>query len=151
MDDLKISKAPKAFAEFARKHNALVDLLMTMKGEGGVKVTASNSNVIIDGFGVAGDGSDGDAVNTVGADGKLVAVVKHATAVTPVTYPTALGVVTASVTALINSTGFTMTNASSKSFTVAFAALTYDMSVREIEICDAGATKKMLIVGSAPY
>jgi hypothetical protein len=29
--------------------------------------------------------------------------------------------------------------------------LTQSMSIREIDVCDAGVTKKMLVLGSAPY
>lgn len=34
---------------------------------------------------------------------------------------------------------------------IATAAVTKNMSIREIDICDAGVTKKMLVLASAPY
>ncbi len=38
-----------------------------------------------------------------------------------------------------------------KSLVLTPADITQDMSVREIDVCDSGTPKKMLIVGSAPY
>jgi hypothetical protein len=150
MSSLKIRTAPSALAEFARKHNDAVEVLQKMRGTGGVKVTVSDSNIIVDGSSVTGT-TTLTAVTAVGYNGLLVTAAQHSSAVTPVSYPIALGVVTASCTILMNATGFVATNASGKSCTIAFAGLTYDLSIREITICDSGTAKKMLIIGSAPY
>jgi len=149
MDALKITQCPSALAEFARKHNKLVGLIANLRGTGGIKVVASERNVVVDGSAISGTG--GTSTQAVGGDGKLVSVVQPAGAAAATTYPYALGVVTASCTALLNSVGFTMTNSGGKTCTIAFAGLTYDLAIREIEICDSGVTKKMLILGSAPY
>ena len=46
----------------------------------------------------------------------------------------------------------TVRNASgAKSLVLTPADITQDMAVREIDVCDSGTPKKMLIVGSAPY
>lgn len=42
-------------------------------------------------------------------------------------------------------------NNGSNNLTIDPALITANMSVREIDVCDAGVTKQMLIVGSAPY
>lgn len=51
--DMEISRAIKPVAKTARAHNALVNLIRTMQGEGGVRVTVSDGRIIIDGTGVA--------------------------------------------------------------------------------------------------
>jgi len=150
---LKISECPSAFEEFARKHNALVDLIRSMAGTGGIKVTTSDAKILFDGAGVAGSGG-GTVVSTsysvVGYDGKLIDVIRSG-ATTPSSYPTFLRVVNSSTSIDLSSTGFSATNSSNKSCTISFAAITADMSVREIDVCENGLAKKMLIVGSAPY
>lgn len=44
---LRITECPAALADFARKHNALVDMLAEMTGESGVKTTVSENNIVI--------------------------------------------------------------------------------------------------------
>lgn len=53
-DDLKVDQIPAAFRELAEKHNALVDLLMTMYGQNGVNVYNSQGRIVIDGSGPGG-------------------------------------------------------------------------------------------------
>jgi hypothetical protein len=53
-DDLKVDQIPAAFRELAEKHNALVDLLMTMYGQNGVNVYNSQGRIVIDGAGPGG-------------------------------------------------------------------------------------------------
>ena len=53
-DDLKVEKIPVAFRELAEKHNALVDLLMTMYEQNGVNVYNSQGRIVIDGSGPGG-------------------------------------------------------------------------------------------------
>lgn len=52
--NLYISKCPAAFAEFAAKHNALVDLLLNMTGRNGVEVIATEGNITLEGGGPGG-------------------------------------------------------------------------------------------------
>jgi hypothetical protein len=91
------------------------------------------------------------ASNAVGPDGLLFAATRHSSYTTPVTYPTALGVVTAGVTWTMTAGGFLMTNSSSKTCSISFASITANMAVREIDVCDGTTAKKMLILASAPY
>jgi len=104
MSGLKIQQVPAAFVDVGAKHNALVDVVKTMRGENGITVVASDANVIIRG---SSTGSSGDAVNVVGVDGKLNAVVKHSTWAAPTTYPTELGVIIGSGESFLSEDGFT--------------------------------------------
>lgn len=54
ISELKITETPAAFLHFAEKHNALVDLLMTMYGQNGVNVYRSSGRIVIDGAGPGG-------------------------------------------------------------------------------------------------
>jgi hypothetical protein len=47
LDSLRIDDCPYAFASFAAKHNALVDLLGSMVGENGISVVIAEKNAII--------------------------------------------------------------------------------------------------------
>lgn len=38
-----------------------------------------------------------------------------------------------------------------KTLDIQTSALTQDMAIREIDVCDGGVAKKMLVIGSAPY
>ncbi len=49
-----------------------------------------------------------------------------------------------------NDNGLIISNGTNN-LTIDPALITANMSVREIDVCDAGVTKQMLIVGSAPY
>lgn len=49
LDSLRITECPAAFAVFAAKHNALVDLLAAMRGEGGISVVMAENNAIVSG------------------------------------------------------------------------------------------------------
>lgn len=51
LDALRITECPLAFASFAEKHNAIVDLLAQFRGANGVTVTISERNGIITGGG----------------------------------------------------------------------------------------------------
>ena len=46
--------------------------------------------------------------------------------------------------------GFTMSNGSAV-VSILLSAVTHTISVREIDVCDGGTAKKMLVIGSAPY
>ena len=57
LEALRITECPLAFASFAEKHNALVDLISQIRGANGVTVTISERNGIITGGG-SGGGTD---------------------------------------------------------------------------------------------
>jgi hypothetical protein len=193
-DELVIQNWPSCFEEFAWKHNRLVYLLRSMQGRNGITVAVADANILIS---TTGGAASGDPWHVIGSDGKLGNVQKHSSWTAGTTYPTALGVVTASTTVLIDvngisvsggsigyrsgttsitanssgvsitggymwvangaqsitagSTGWEMKNTSGKTCKILFNALTYDMSVREIDVCDAGIAKKMLVLASAAY
>jgi hypothetical protein len=149
-DKLIIKECPAAFEEFARKHNGLVYLIQSMRGVRGITVNASDSNILIATTGRPSI-TVGDPWHSVGSDGKLGLVQKHPSWTAGTTYPTALGVVTGSVTWTMDAGGFLMTNASSKTCSISFASITANMCVREIDVCDGTTAKKMLILASAPY
>lgn len=50
---LIIEQAPAAFADLSQKHNAVVALIKAIVGKNGVKVTVSDTNIIIEGSGQA--------------------------------------------------------------------------------------------------
>ena len=54
LEALRITECPLAFASFAEKHNAIVDLLAQLRGQGGITVAISEVNGIIDGSGAGG-------------------------------------------------------------------------------------------------
>ena len=151
-ENLIISEAPAAFADFAAKHNALVYLLAAMTGAGGITVVASEANIIVDGSAIS---VSAGSFSAVGSDGKLGLVQRHLNYVAPTTYPTVLRAQDTSVSVTANvqadSTGLTVTNASGKKIQMLFSAITYDITVREIHICDGSTTKHMLVLGSAAY
>jgi hypothetical protein len=49
LERLRIKQAPKAFAEIARKHNALLAYLIATRGEKGIKVTVTDRQIVIEG------------------------------------------------------------------------------------------------------
>jgi hypothetical protein len=100
-NDLIITECPAAFAEFARKHNGLVYLLQSMRGENGVTVAVADANIIISATGGGTNSGEGDPWHSIGSDGKLGIVQKHSSWTAPTTYPTSLYVVTASTTVSI--------------------------------------------------
>jgi len=109
MSALKIDQVPSAFAAIGEKHNALVNVVKSMSGAGGISVKVSDANVIIDGSGISvagGGGTEGDPIQVVGSTGLLNTVPKHSTWATPTTYPTNLAIVNGSVTASMNVAGF---------------------------------------------
>jgi hypothetical protein len=99
LEKLKIAAAPPAFSEYEKKHNALVTLIETIAGRGGAKVTVTEGRIIIE----ASSGYiEGDAVEVVGLNGKLNAVVKHSTWATPTDYPSEIRVVSGGLIIQIN-------------------------------------------------
>lgn len=125
-------------------------------GKAGIIATRAEKNTlltldqaVVDARVSAGEGQ-GTAVEVVGAAGLLVEVVQHADAGTPTDYPTVLKTVAGSVEVTLDSAGILLENASN-TLTLASSALTENMSIIEIDVCDSGTPKKMLLVGSAPY
>lgn len=99
----------------------------------------------------------GDAVEAVGTDGKLNKVTKHSTWVTPsvTAYPTYLrtrnvaGAVTKNVT--LDSNGIEIDNGNGQTVRMFFADFTKNIQFREMDVCDGGVTKKILVLCSLPY
>lgn len=156
LDSLKISDCPYAFASFAAKHNALVDMLAGMVGQNGISVVLAEKNAIIRGAGGAGGNVTIDNVataNVVGAGGYLAnAYVANANIGT---YPTASRVLHAASGTYMEMAspsdlpGIRLVGA--HTLQILESNVTQDMSIREIDVCDAGVTKKMLVLASAPY
>jgi hypothetical protein len=133
-------------------------------------------------------GTEGDAIDAVGSDGKLNKVPKHSTWTTPSAYPTVLkaedgttyilisatsGGLTVSSTAgtvqitptsvvvnfaggssvnIVRGEGIHVYNATTgKDCYLQLSQVTADMSIREIDVCDGGTAKKMLVLASEPY
>jgi hypothetical protein len=64
LEALRIVECPLAFASFAEKHNALVDLISQIRGANGITVTISERNGIITGGGSSN-------ANTAGLDARI--------------------------------------------------------------------------------
>lgn len=156
LDSLKIDECPYAFASFAAKHNALVDLLAATVGKDGIEVIMAEKNAIIRAnipAGPAGNIANTNYANVVTSNGYLAnAYVANANIGT---YPTALRV-------LHVASGVYMEMASpgdipgirlvgAKTLQILESDLVQNMSIREIDVCDGGTAKKMLVIGSAPY
>jgi hypothetical protein len=52
---------------------------------------------------------------------------------------------------IVKNEGIHVYTSAGKDCYIANSAITRDMSVREIDVCDNGTAKKMLVLGSAPY
>ena len=123
MSALKIDQVPSAFVAIGAKHNALVDVVKSMSGAGGIAVRVSDANIIIDGSGVSTTGgASGAAIEVVGSDGLLNRVPKHSTWVAPTLYPTELGTIVGNAESFLDADGFTFIDNSIG----VFAALNYD-------------------------
>jgi hypothetical protein len=140
LDSLKIDDCPYAFASFAAKHNALCDLIGSMVGENGISVVMAEKNAIIRG---AGGGANVTIANAYVANANIGA------------YPTAIRV-------LHVSSGVYMEMASpgdlpgirlvgAKTLQILESDLVQNVSLREIDVCDSGVARKMLVLASAPY
>ena len=149
MSGLKIQQLPAAFVEVGAKHNALVDVVKTMKGENGITVVASDANIILRGVSTTGT-VEGDPVNVVGSDGKLNAVVKHSTWASPTYYPTYLRTSTTPNSITMDSNGLEVSNGT-QTCRMYFSAFTKNLAFKEVDVCVAGVSKKMLILASDPY
>ncbi len=157
LDSLKIDDCPFAFASFAAKHNALCDLIGSMVGENGISVVMAEKNAIIRGNTTGAGGTvtidNVPTANVVGSAG-LLQNVYLGNAIANA-YPTVLRVVHVA-------SGVYMEMASpgdlpgirlegTNSLEILESDLTHDMSIREIDVCDGGTNRKMLVIASAPY
>lgn len=96
---------------------------------------------------------EGAAIDAVGSDGKLNKVPKHSTWVTPTSYPTYLRTTTSGKNIILDSNGLEVSDGTYTA-KILFSELTSfakNLSLRELTICDAGVSKKILILASAPY
>lgn len=148
---LKITECPYAFASFAEKHNALVDLIAGMTGQNGITVVVAEKNAIIRGNSNGGGGGVAlsNVANVVGYDGRLQNVYVG----NPIAnaYPAVGKYVTASGNVDVSSTGVIMTTTGGIVCNIAFANLTHHMSIRAITVCDNGNTRSMDFLASASY
>jgi len=172
LDSLKIDDSPLAFASFAAKHNALVDLLAGMVGQSGIEIVMAEKNAIIRAniaAGPAGPAGNvaGNTANVVGFNGLLQNV--YVGNAIPNAYPERLevrGVSNARVTinfdevAALNAastqyvafgSNYFYFDAGTYSMTLDAADITRNMSVREIDVCSGNVAMKMLVIASAPY
>jgi len=93
---------------------------------------------------------EGAAIEVVGNDGKLNKVPKHSTWTTPTAYPTYLRTTTSGKTVILDSNGLEVDGGTYKA-RIFFSDLTKDLTLRELTVCDAGVSKKILVLCSAPY
>jgi hypothetical protein len=136
MSSLKLTQIPVAFENLGAKHNALVDVVKTMKGENGITVVASDANVIIRGPSTTGT-AQGDPVGAVGGDGKLNLVVKHSTWASPTLYPTRLEMRSANVTIAMSLDGFLFNNGT-VDFEIYDTGITYTNGTDTYHVNDYG-------------
>ena len=145
LESLRITECPYAFAAFAEKHNALVDLLAGMTGQNGISVIIAEKNAIIRG----GGASSSSLANVVGSDGRLQnAYVGSAIANA---WPSAGKWVTASGNVEIDATGFRITTSGGKVCNIAFASLSQNVALRTEAYCNGNTQANMMIVGSAAF
>ena len=157
LQSLRITKAPKAFAALAAKHNALVSMIEGTRGASGVKVLMADRGMMISGdqtgmlgTGLGGTGGTGGPVQAVGSDGLLVSVAQSASAGTPNTYPNTLRAGNGSTYAIMDSTGFRVVNGGN-SLSIPFANIARNMGIRALGVCDNGNSKTIDDVASDPY
>lgn len=95
-------------------------------------------------------GAENGPINVVGADGTLNAVTKHSSWVTGTTYPSTLKTVDASKSVTINTTGIIVNNGT-QTARILYADFNKDIQFREMDVCDGGVSKKILVLCSLPY
>ena len=123
--------------------------------------------------------TEGTAVEVVqGSDSKLVKVVQHSTYATPTAFPAILKTVASSITSRMDLDGISceystfdfqvrpssqnvgIYNSGGDSIELDVSGGTADilvtrgartLSIIEIDVCDSGLARKMLVLGSAPY
>lgn len=119
---LKVRSSVGIVSDTARLHNALVELIGTMEGRGGAKVTVSEKKIIIEAGGGTGSGS-------------LLVLTSGTKSIT-----------------LDAAVGITMADsATGKSLTLAFSALAQNLALRIDDYCDGTTAKKQTHIASAPH
>lgn len=153
LESLRITECPYAFASFAEKHNALVDLIAGMTGQNGISVVIAEKNAIIRANANIGNVTGGfgnvNYANVVTSTGILANAYVANTNINA--YPTIGKYVTSAGNVVIDSTGVVLTKSSGNVCNLAFASLTKNLSFIEIDVCSGNVAKKMLILGSSPY
>lgn len=99
---------------------------------------------------------EGSAADVVHSDGKIGKVVAHSTAGSRSVFPVLLkAVASGSDNAMTmdaeNGVLTLFSDGNTKYLILDLADLTQDMEFTEVDVCDSGTAKKMLIIGSAPY
>lgn len=151
LDSLKIHECPYAFADFAAKHNALVDLLSAIEGQNGITVVVSEKNAVIRSNGSASSNISGNVTQVVTSTGSLANAYYSNTNANA--YPSAGRYVTASGNVDISNTGVVITTSGGKVCNIAFALLTHDMGIKTVSFCNSvsGAIQSMDLIGSEGY
>lgn len=163
LDSLRITESPYAFASFAEKHNALVDLLASMVGQNGITVTIAEKNAIIRGNIANTSNSGGGGISMANVYASLNANVANVVNATGAlanayivnanigAYPSRAKYVTASGNVVIDSVGVTITKSDTKFCKIAFADITQNISLQNITVCNNGHSNFMLVLGSSPF
>lgn len=118
---------------------------------GGLKVFHATGNTVIRAS--SGATSEGPAVTCVGGTGLLNLVVKHSSWVAPTAYPEELKTETGDAYVHLNSAGLTVSDGVFSAI-IDYSTLSakgVDLTLREIDVCEGGVAKKMLILASAAY
>lgn len=146
-EEVFIKKSPKAFKRFKNAHNALVKLLLAMQGYGGIEVKATKGKIIISTRQSMLNGGSAATNELHYNDGSVQIDIDG------------WGVKVANLSAGngdyvgLNWNGWFMAynGAANKTLTLKASDVTHDMGIKEIDVCDAGVAKKMLVLASAPY
>lgn len=94
--------------------------------------------------------TENGAINVVGADGTLNAATKHSSWVPGTTYPATLKTIDGTKSVTINTTGIIVNNGT-QTARILYADFTKDIQFREMDVCDGGVSKKILVLCSLPY
>lgn len=179
LEEFKVQNAPAALQEIVQKHNALVELIGMMRGVNGIYTHVSRGGIVLSAnpTGLAGTGQPasngtsgnvGGTIQAVGSNGALFDVVQPVSPNAPSGYPNYLRVsnnttnrsyiqpfeiicenTTFGVYAGLTPTSIELSGA--HQLYILESALTADMAIKEIDVCDGNVAKKMLIIASDPY
>lgn len=179
LEEFKVQNAPAAMQELVQKHNALVELIGMMRGVNGIYTHVSRGGIVLSAnptglsgtgqpAGTGTSGNVGGTIQAVGSNGALFDVVQPVSPNAPGGYPNYLRVANNSTnrayiqpyevicedTAFGVYAGLTPTSielSGANQLFIEESQLTQDMGIKEIDVCDGGVTKKMLVIGSDPY
>lgn len=180
LEEFKVQNAPAALQELVQKHNALVELIGMIRGVNGIYTHVSRGGIVLSAnptglsgtgqsSGTGASGNVGGTIQAVGTNGTLFDVVEPVSPNVPAGFPTRLRTTNANSTNYSQMTGTEivcidtsigvysrLTRASIElvgvhQLLISEADLVADMAIKEIDVCDAGVTKKMLVIGSDPY